>query len=190
MFALVKLNVKVTDMDGNESINDQIKLFAPYTIWEDKDGVQHSPDTLLSLTPSQKQDFGVYDVAFGARGDDRFYTITENAPVFDSNEQVVKVTYTSIGKPLSDTGSGVNTVYGLKSQWIFTVKDIANKSLSQTDWMLVRKIERDIDVPSTVATYRAGVVAESSRLETAINAATTIEELITAVESASWPTAE
>ena len=79
---------------------------------------------------------------------------------------------------------------GLKSQWIANFKDTANKLLAQSDWMLVRKLERNVDIPAKTTTYRAAVVAESNRLETAISAATTVQQLITAVESASWPTAE
>jgi hypothetical protein len=78
----------------------------------------------------------------------------------------------------------------LKTQWISQTKDTANKLLSQTDWMLVRKIERDIDVAAGTATYRADVVAEANRLETAISAATTVEQLIAAVASTSFPSAE
>ena len=56
--------------------------------------------------------------------------------------------------------------------------------------MLVRKIERDVDIPAATTTYRAAIVAEANRLETVINAATTVEGLITAVESANFPSAE
>ena len=186
MFALVKLNVTVTDIEGNESQQDIIKLFAPYTVWEDKNGTQHSPDTLLSLSSEQKQDLGIYDVAYAARPDDSFYTVVENAPEFDSVQKVVKITYTSTGKDLEDDGD----VKGLKSNWINTFKGVSNSLLSNSDWMLVRKIERNVDVPSATATYRAAVITEANRLETAISAATTVEQLIAAVESASWPTAE
>ena len=169
MFALVK--------------NDNsIKLFAPYTVWEDKNGTQHSPDSLLTLTVSQKQDLGIYDVAYGTRLDDRFYTITENEPTFDQELKVVKVTYTSIEKDLEDSE--------LKKEWIANVKQMANNTLAQTDWMLVRKIERNVDVPANMVTYRAAVVAEADRLTTGITAATEITELISLVTNMSWPTAE
>jgi hypothetical protein len=169
MFALVK--------------NDNsIKLFAPYTIWEDKNGTQHSPDSLLTLTASQKQDLGIYDVAYGTRLDDRFYTITQNEPTFDQELKVVTVTYTSVAKDLENSE--------LKKEWIANVKQMANNILSQTDWMLVRKIERNVDVPANVTTYRTAVVAEATRLTTGITAATEITELMSLVTAMSWPTAE
>jgi hypothetical protein len=186
MFALVKLNETGVDRDGNETTYDTISVFAPHTLWQDKNGTQYSPDSLLSLTVDQKQDLGIYDVAYATRQDDRFYVITENAPEFDSVEKIVKVTYTATPKELEDDGE----VKGLKSNWIGQFKAITNSLLSQTDWMLVRKIERNVDVPETTATFRAAVITEANRLETAISAATDVEELIAAVESASWPTAE
>jgi hypothetical protein len=190
MFALVKNQTITNPITQETSEVEVIKLFAPYTLWEDKNGTQYSPDSLLSLTADQKQDLGIYDVAYATRGDDRFYSITENAPTFDSVEKIVKVTYTSTAKDLNDTGSEEFPVLGLKNQWINQFKDTANKLLSETDWMLVRKIERDVAIPAATVTYRAGVVTEVNRLETAITAATTIEQLITAVQSASFPSAE
>ena len=189
MFALVKNETVINPQTQESSEVEVIKLFAPYTIWEDKNGTQHSPDTLLTLTSDQKQDLGIYDVAYATRGDDRFYSITENTPEFDSEEKIVKITYTSTGKPLDDSGEGDTKVFGLKSNHITQVKATSNRMLSETDWMLVRKIERDIDVPAATTTYRAAVVTEASRLEAAITSSTTVEELITAVESANWPVA-
>lgn len=190
MFALVK-NQTITDpITQDTSEIEVIKLFAPYTIWEDKTGTQHGAESLLSLTVDQKQDLGIYDVAYGASQDDRFYTITQNAPEFDSEEKIVKITYTSTAKPLNDSGEGAEKVVGLKSQYIAQFKDTANKLLAQTDWMLVRKIERNVNIPAATATYRTAVIAEADRLETAISGASNINTFITAVNSASWPDAE
>lgn len=190
MFALVK-NETVTNPQTQETSEIVvIKLFAPYTIWEDKNGTQYGAESLLSLTVDQKQDLGIYDVAYGASEDDRFYTITQNAPQFDSKEKIVKVTYTSTPKSLDDSGTEEMPILGLKSQYIAQFKDNANKLLAQTDWMLVRKIERNVNIPAATATYRAAVIDEADRLETAISGATNINTFITAVNSASWPEAE
>lgn len=186
MFALVKTETVTNPQTQVTSEVEVIKLFAPYTLFEDKFGTQHSPDTLINWTADQKQDHGIYDVAYAIRGDDRFYSITENAPSFDSNEKIVKVTFTSTAKDLDDDGEA----RGLKSQWIAQVKDTANKLLAQSDWMLVRKIERNVNVPAATVTYRAGVVTEANRLETAISAATNIEDLIAVVTAQNWPAAE
>ena len=191
MFALVKNETVTNPMTQETSEVEVIKLFAPYTIWEDKNGTQYSPDYLISLTADQKQDLGIYDVAYATRADDRFYSIIENAPTFDQSEKIVKVTYTSTAKELEDgeENNGI-TPTGLKSQWISQIKQTANSLLSQTDWMLVRKIERDVAIPAATVAYRAAIITEANRLETAITAATTIAAFITAVTTQNWPTAE
>ena len=169
MFALVKT-------DGS------INLFAPYTIWQDKNGTEYSPDHLIVLTSSEKQDLGIYDVAYANRPDDRFYTITQNDPIFDQAEKIVKVTYTSVAKDLEDSE--------LKKEWIAHVNNMANNILAQSDWMLVRKIERNVDVPANMVTYRAAIITEANRLTAGIAAATEVGQLIPLVNVISWPTVE
>jgi hypothetical protein len=67
---------------------------------------------------------------------------------------------------------------GLKSGHIEQVKRTANSILSQTDWMVIRKAERNVDIPADTVAYRAAVVAKATELETAISAVTSVEELI------------
>jgi hypothetical protein len=77
---------------------------------------------------------------------------------------------------------------GLKSNWIAQVKDSAGKMLLQTDWMVIRKLERSIDLPAEVVAKRAAIVAECNRLETAIQASADVESLIAVVMNQNWPT--
>jgi hypothetical protein len=79
---------------------------------------------------------------------------------------------------------------GLKSQWIAQTNQTANSFLVQSDWMLVRKIERNVNIPAKIVTYSAAIITEATRAETAINAASAIDKFRTAVESITWPTAE
>ena len=62
--------------------------------------------------------------------------------------------------------------------FIAQIKTTAGTILAQTDWLVIRKAERNVDIPSSIATYRASVVAKSEELETAISAVTTVEQLI------------
>lgn len=69
----------------------------------------------------------------------------------------------------------------LKTQWIAQTKANANAELSQTDWMVIRKAERNIDIPAEVASARAATIQAANDKEAAITAATTVEELIAAL---------
>jgi hypothetical protein len=69
----------------------------------------------------------------------------------------------------------------LKAQWIAQTKQNANAALAQTDWMVIRKAERGVDIPADVAAARAAAIQEANDKEAAITAAITVEELIAAV---------
>lgn len=74
----------------------------------------------------------------------------------------------------------------LKTQWVTQVKDTASKLLAQTDWMVIRKAERDVAIPADVVAKRSAIVAECSRLETAIAGCADVPALITVVSSQNW----
>jgi hypothetical protein len=75
---------------------------------------------------------------------------------------------------------------GLKSVYIDEFKRTANSMLAQTDWMVIRKIERNIDIPQDVATKRAAILAECTRLIAAATAASDMTAFIAVVSSAKW----
>ena len=49
---------------------------------------------------------------------------------------------------------------GLKTSMTEQVKNKANSLLAKTDWMVIRKAERNVAIPSATATYRAAVLTE------------------------------
>ena len=126
------------------------------------------------------------------RPDDRYYWVTANDNgSFSKTPKALEDREQSDenGNPLyvqvydEATNSMVDSTQrliskGLKSGHIEQIKRTANSILSQTDWMVIRKAERNIDIPADVATYRAAVVAKASELEAAISAVTSVEELI------------
>ena len=75
---------------------------------------------------------------------------------------------------------------GLKSNMIAQVKHTAGTLLANTDWYVIRATERHVPIPANVTTKRTAIVAESTRLEIAIKACTTVEELIKVMQSQNW----
>jgi len=125
--------------------------------------------------PALREQLGIVEVADPEQYDQRFYWGVGN-PKQLNDEEVT---------PEGATES--YTQKGLKSQWIAQTKDTAGKMLAQTDWMVVRKVERNVDVPASVITFRAAVIAECSRLETAIAGAVDVPALIEVLNNQSWP---
>ena len=139
-------------------------------------GISYPANWLRLASPQQRAAIGITEVDDPATWDDRFYWGV------DIPKQLEDETITpEEGEPY--------TQKGLKSQWSAQIKDTTNKLLSQTDWMVIRKAERDVAIPSATATYRAAVLTECDRLLAAIAGASDVPALIAVVQSQSWPEA-
>jgi hypothetical protein len=142
-----------------------------------------------------REQLGVVEVADPEQYDQRFYWSPTLPKLLNDREEVdedgnpmyVKVLGVVNGMPAMVDSTDRLITKGLKSQWTAQVKDTAGSMLAQTDWMVVRKAERNIDVPATVAAKRAAIVAECDRLEAAIAGCADVEALITVVGSQNWP---
>jgi hypothetical protein len=144
---------------------------------------------LFPNTSNPTHDFateqGALEVVEGEQKDQRFYWVTFSH--YEVTGSVVTRTYTNTPKALEDVtevpegATEPVTTKGLKSQWIAQCKAAAGSALAQTDWCVTRKFERNIDIPTTIATERAQIVADCDAKEAAIAAATTIEELMAVV---------
>jgi hypothetical protein len=130
----------------------------PLDIGFTHNGIQYPNNWLRLASSKDRSAIGITEVADPEPYDDRFYWGLDNPKDLD----------------------------GLKAYWVSQFKDTAGQLLAQTDWMIVRKMERSIDVPDETATYRASVVAECARLETAITSATDVAALIVVVGSQNW----
>jgi len=143
--------------------------------------------------PALREQLGVVEVADPEQYDQRFYwsptlpkLLDDRLEVKEDGTPLYVQVYNPATEAMEDTTEQVVTK-GLKSQWTAQVKDTAGKMLAQTDWMVVRKAERNVDIPATVVAKRAAIVAECDRLETAIAACTTVEALIAVVGAHGWP---
>jgi hypothetical protein len=142
--------------------------------------------------PALREQLGVTEVADPENYDQRFYWGVGNPKLLDDRLEVkeddtplyVQV-YNPATEAMEDTTEQVVTK-GLKSQWTAQVKQTAGSMLAQTDWMVVRKAERNIDVPAAVAAKRAAIVAECDRLEVAIAGCVDVEALIVVIGNQNW----
>ena len=145
--------------------------------------------------PDLREQLGVTEVADPEQYDQRFYWGVGNPKLLNDREEVdqdgnpmyVKVLGVVNGEPAMVDSTERLVTKGLKSQWTAQVKDTAGSMLAQTDWYVWRKFERNIDVPASVATKRAAIVAECDRLEAAIAACADVEALIAVVAAQNWP---
>ena len=78
---------------------------------------------------------------------------------------------TSTAKPLDDSGSGDSLVPGVKSTLKATVKEQQESLLSQTDWAIIRKADKETAIPSNIQTWRDAIRAKATEMENAIDSA-------------------
>jgi hypothetical protein len=142
---------------------------AESTSFYDANGTQYPPQWLNTSTEEQKAAIGITWVADPTPVDTRFY--------WDANLPK------ALEDKLEEDGS---TTKGLKSNFKAQVKDTANKLLVQTDWYVIRKAERSVDIPTDIADQRNAIVTEANRLDTAIDGVDTVEGLIAILNNQNW----
>ncbi len=162
------------------------------TSFYDANGTQYGAGWLNQATEEQKLAIGITWVADPIPFDTRFYWDTDLPKALEDKLEtkedgtpLYKQVYDKATESMVDTTEQVVTK-GLKSNFIAQVKQTAGSLLAQTDWYVVRKAERNVDIPADVVTKRAAIVTESNRLEVDINGATTVEELITVLNNQNW----
>ena len=194
MFAIVQ----------NGNIVQLIQPDVGFTIGEK----QYSARFIRNATEAERKAVGVYEIIYGQQQDQRFYWV--DGPNYRVNEtnQTVEATFSGTPKAIEDkeeSDAQGNPLYvqvlgevngqpamvdsterlvtkGLKSNFIAQAKAAANSELAQTDWMVIRKAERNVEIPGDVMADRAAVVVLCAEKEAAIAACTTVEQLMVAVQ--------
>jgi hypothetical protein len=136
------------------------KVIQPGSSFTDINGTQYPPQWLYQTTLAEKQAIGITEVPDPVRADDRFY--------WDGD----------INNP--------KDLKELKEYHIKQVKETAGKLLSQTDWQVIRKFEREIDIEPGVIDLRAYILKEANRLETNIKTASSVDSLINVLSNQKW----
>jgi len=130
------------------------------TSFYDANGTQYPANWLNLSTEAEKAAIGITWVAEPVRADDRFY--------WDGN----------IDNP--------KDLDVLKTTFKAQVKDTANKLLAQTDWYVIRKAERNVDIPTDIADKRNAIVTEANRLDSEIDLVDSVEGLIAILNNQTW----
>lgn len=196
----------------NGAVRQVLQMDVPFSVGDK----HYSSNFLRTSSAQEKLEAGVWEIIEGARPDDRFYWVSGpnhrvvevsstveasysgTAKALDDKEEVdangnplwVQVLGTVDGQPAMVDSDKRLITKGLKSQWTAQIKQQAGSLLAATDWMVIRKAERGVDIPAATAAYRAAVVAECTRMEAQINAATSVQGLVDALATANWPKSE
>ena len=158
------------------------------------DGVQYPRNWLVKSTQAEKDALGITWEADPVRSDDRYYwdgdvnnpkALEDKLETKEDGTPLYVQKWNPDTEQMEDTTEQVVT-HGLKHTMTQQVKHTAGTMLAHTDWYVTRKMERNVDIPADVVTKRLAIVAESDRLEAAIKAVTTVEELINVMNTQNW----
>ena len=161
--------------------------------------IQYPSNWLQLSTEADRTALGITWEDDPVRADDRYYWDGDiNNPKMLDDRLEVDENGQPLWEQVLDNSDPLNPVmvpkqplvqvktFGLKSTMISQVKHTAGTLLANTDWYVTRKSEKAVDIPVDVETKRDAVRTECDRLEAAIAAVTTVEELITVMQSQNW----
>ena len=139
----------------------------------DAEGNQYPANWLNLSSAEEKETIGLTEVADPEVFDNRFYWDAGLPKAIDDKLEV-----DVDDKPILDQDGKQLITKGLKTNFVAQIKDTTNKLLASTDWYVIRKAERNIDIPTDIADKRSAIITESNRLEIAIKAVKDVEALI------------
>ena len=163
----------------------------------DLNGFTYPYAWLEGTTPSVRASLGIEKIG-DINYDPKYYWSSDIPKILDDREELdeegnpayVKVLEIVDGKAVMVESDKRLVTRGLKTTCLEEIRNATNQLLKPTDYYIIRNHTESIEIPSDVSAYRAAVVIESTRLQEAIPAVTTVEELISVMTSATWPKAE
>jgi len=129
---------------------------------------------------------GFFDVV---KPDFNSLTQTKGGIYFDSENNIFTYDVTDIdfdqnidiisedGEPTGETEKKYKLA-DIKASKIGGINDQAGKLLQPTDWQVIRKSERNIDIDTEVVTERADILTEADRLKAEVNALESYAEVL------------
>lgn len=145
--------------------NNQFVKFLPEGTPFDLNGIQYPANWLNLSTPQEKAKLGIVDVIYGQRADDKYYWVSEDAPVVDGG--VVKVNYTATPKDFAEC----------QKQALSAVNAQAYSLLLPSDWMVVKAVESSSNVPTVWSAWRQDIRDQADAQMLAISACEDIDSL-------------
>ena len=128
-----------------------------------------------------KSSMGIVEIVPETPPDSRFYTWSQNAD--GTINKITKSlndvnTVDKDGNPVLDGDGKQHVTQGVKSSLKQAVNSQQGSLLIQTDWMYIRKVDKAVEIPAHIQTYRDSVRVQGDAMKAAIDGATTIEEIV------------
>jgi hypothetical protein len=120
----------------------------------------------ISWSDIERKALGIVPYVYsGTRKNKMFYKHREESP--DVRENSVVVNYINIVRDINE----------IKTKMKNQINEVLAASLSQTDWIVIRKVDIGKEAPVNLAQWRTDLRARAVELEKAIDGASSVSEL-------------
>jgi len=128
-----------------------------------------------------KSSMGIVEIVPETPPDSRFYTWSQNAD--GTINKITKSlndvnTVDKDGNPVLDGDGKQHVTQGVKSSLKQAVNSQQGSILIQSDWMYIRKVDKAVEIPAHIQTYRDSIRVQGDAMKAAIDGATTTEEMV------------
>jgi len=133
--------------------------------------MQYSSDIFSKWTKEEREAIGLYEVVIdNSNYKDPEYYNNSNSTIVFANNQVTESWQTAVEKNLDEEKNKKKEI----------IKRQANLLLAPSDWYVIKASEvTEYSIPTDISNFRTSIRTKSDEMETAIDAATSIDELKT-----------
>jgi hypothetical protein len=155
------------------------KTIRPGKGWTDKDGTRH-PSNWQIWSVAEKEAHGITEIVLENPPDSRLYTWSQNADgtinktaksLDDYGEVRIVDVETGETEPVLDEEGNQRIALGVKSNLKQAVNSQQGSLLIQTDWMYIRKVDKAVEIPAHIQSWRDAIRVRGDEMKAAIDGA-------------------
>ena len=151
----------------------------PGKSWRDENRTQQ-PGNWQIWDADYKASMGIVEIVLENPPDSRFYRWSQNADgtINKTAKSLDDVnTVDRDGNPVLDGDGKQHVTQGVKSSLKEAVNSQQGSLLIKTDWMYIRKVDKAVEIPVHIQTWRDAIRVQGDAMKVAIDAVLTTEEM-------------
>jgi hypothetical protein len=156
------------------------QIIRPGKTWRDENSTQQ-PGNWQIWKEDYKASMGIKEIVQESPPDSRLYTWSQNrdGSIDKTPKSLEDInTVDRDGNPVLDGEGKQHVTQGVKSSLKKTINSQQGSLLIQTDWLYIRKIDKSVEIPVHIQSWRDSVRVQGDAMKSAIDAASTIEEIV------------
>ena len=156
------------------------QIIRPGKTWRDENGTQQ-PGNWQIWKEDYKASMGIKEIIQESPPDSRLYTWSQNrdGSINETPKSLEDInTVDRDGNPVLDGEGKQHVTQGVKSSLKETINSQQGSLLIQTDWLYIRKIDKSVEIPVHIQSWRDSIRVQGDAMKSAIDAASTTEEIV------------